>query len=377
MFREVEVSSPFPPFFLTLFRNHFFSSPPPSPQLISVTAGFLLLILLSRGQLKYSLSLKILSSTLWFVAILNVLAFILGTAAIPLVIVLFTAAAILSMTWKKQPHRPKKLEVKEEDLDKGPYMTALSSVSSFYDEGNEKTQIEIERKEGSLAPKGGKEGVSRRDVGDEADVPSTSSSVSFGKVETIHEIPHRKDHPEVGGDKGEGAGRGRILRRKTPQAHLKALRARENSNLVFVVLLIVYFIVIFWKYPLFLVLLSPVVFWSALKYVLSLSSTLGSRIRRLINKTASLIRGSAWLIFPPPLPTITRMFLYGDRMILRLAVMSMGSLVSSFIIIGLVVGVAATVVMLLLEVQVELTHYASVGVKVWNMTLSSNPQLSQ
>ena len=275
----------------------------------------------------------------------------------------------------------KRLEVVEGE---GIYLKALSSVTSLYEEGeklSEETQIDIEKRKASLSPQESKTKVK---VQEEADEPDTASSVSFGKVETIPDVPFKKDQQVgtgggagAGGEKGDGVSPRRNVRRMAPQAHLKAVKARENSNHVFMVLFAAYFGVIFWRYPLFLILLSPLVCWSGLKYLVSLNSTLGTRIRHLLGRVLSVIRGRAWLVFPPPLPTLMRMFLYGDGMILNLAVRSMGSLVSSFIILGLVVGVVVAVVMLLLEVQAELAHYMSVGVKAWNSTLISNPHLSQ
>lgn len=336
------------------------------------------------------MSLKILSSILWYLLILNLSAYLLGSLAIPLVTILFVSAVILSVTWKKKPRSTRNDREAEKCVyDQGDYLSTLSSVTSFYDEGgasNEKTQIEMERKDAGKgagpsmsAPLKGYKGMrgqgsgSHKDViheeeEEEAGIERVAGRTSFGTVEAIHE-------KRISSDKSSEVGSGHHKSGRIK--HLYHRQAKEKSNSVFVVLLIAYFIVMLWKYPLFLFVLMPLALWASLKHAFSLSSTFGTRVRLSISRTASVLRERAWLIAPTPLPTLLRMFLYADRVILQLAVRSTGSLVSSFIIIGLVVGLATAVVLLLLEVQVELTHYMAVGAKVWNMTLASNPQLSE
>lgn len=164
--------------------------------------------------------------------------------------------------------------------------------------------------------------------------------------------------------------------RRGGRGRSRKLQTHENSNLVFVVLLIAYFIVMCWHYPFIVFLLSPLALWALIKHALSLSSTLGSRAVTTVRKVIGGLKEKAWLLAPPPLPMLMRLLLKADSTILKFAVRSTGSLVSAFIITGLVVGVAATVVVLLLKVQVELTHYMTVGARVWNMTVTNNPQLS-
>lgn len=342
-----------------------------------------------RGHEKYSTSAKVLSSLLWFMIVLNISFSLLGSVAVPLVIILFAAAAILSVTWKKRPHGRRRGVIRG-TLDEGHYLTVLPSALAFYDDDDdvegpsseEVTQIKPEREGEAL--NSGVDSPSPRPKRSESAVGlprgetgpiKVKSSVSFGEVErkditdTLHEQERRAPDKT-----GEAVPR-RPPRLKFP--HRKAQGSRENSNLVFVVLLIAYFIVIFWKYPLFLFLLSPLALWAILKHALSLSSTLGERTRHACHRVCFCLREKEWLLIPPPLPTLMRMFLYADRRALRFAVQSTGSLVSAFIIIGLVVGVATSMVLLLLEVKVEMTHYFTVGGKVWNLTVARNPQFSE
>lgn len=154
-------------------------------------------------------------------------------------------------------------------------------------------------------------------------------------------------------------------------------KRHEPSNVVFILLLITYFAVLCWHYPFILFIVVPLLLWALTKHLAAFSSTLTSRLQTAAGHALSAAREKAWLLAPSPLPTMVRLFVYADRAILRVAVRTTGSLVSSFIIIGLVVGVATTVLLLLLKAQAELSHYMTVGAKVWNMTLQSNPQITQ
>lgn len=353
---------------------------------------------------------------------LNLATFLLGSLAAPVVVLLFISAAILSMTWKRpQKQTPQKrdknsnrdstgtgkdspsikrsgacesgedIKASTSEMDSGenedspylgPKVTRSGNIGSK-DISGDGTQ--------SKAGQTGKTGLEEDDGGD--DLTSESSSVSFGPVETITVDPSPANVPkddsarsirgsrtrEGGGGGGSGAGHRREDRRNTrlKAMELKTLRAREQSNLVFVVLLLAYFVVITCKYPLILIILSPLALWALLRHAYSLSPPLEPRVRNITSSFVALWKEKAWLITPPPLPTLFRMYLYADSTVLGLAIRSTGSLVSLFIIFGLVVGVVLGVFFLLLQVQVELAHYMTVGAKVWNLTLTRNPQISE
>lgn len=322
-------------------------------------------------------------------------------------------AAILTLTWKKKIKKAKTSQ--EPGLEEAHYLNVLPSASSlYYDDDSDLDEVPVSVKEGGVAAATSVRGSTVSVPGsssttsslkDEADTGGVrkESSVTFGLVETIEEervevgncSPTALQREKVSGgskhlseDKptssSSTANRSSISRQNERSdsasrrgGRTRSLQAKERSNLVFVVLVIAYFIVMCWHYPLVLFLVFPLALWALFKRALSLSSTLSSRIRDGIQWVTIMLKEWAWLVAPPPLPTLMRMFLYADRRILRLAVTSMGSLVSAFIIIGLIVGVATTVVVLLLKVQVELSHYMTVGAKVWNMTLEGNPQLAQ
>ncbi len=381
--------------------------------------GFLLLLFLTRGkkESRLSLALKILSSLIWFLLVLNLAAVILGSLAPPLVVLLFVSAAILSVTGKKEKKLKKRGKSETDPEGSGgddnniedPYskLTALSSISASSlfedaDTANVDTQIEgvYDEATGSKVSKSGKVGTSgfnKDDAGkigskegeeeeEGDDLYEVPSSVSFGSIESIPlrvgtskddsaKIPRGSKMRE-----GMGAGHRRMEDRRSTRlkaTQVKMQRAREHSNLVFMVLILAYFIVITCKYPLIMFLLSPLALWALLRRAFSLSPPLEPFMRKVVNAAGGVWGEMSWLITPPPLPTLMRMYIYADRTILKLAVQTTGSLVSCFIIIGLVVGVVMGVVALLLQVQVELAHYMTVGAKVWNMTLTRNPQLSE
>ena len=52
----------------------------------------------------------------------------------------------------------------------------------------------------------------------------------------------------------------------------------------------------------------------------------------------------------------------------------MSGLVSMYMIVGLVLAVF---ILLIFEIQVELSHYVSVSATVWNCTVANHPQLKE
>jgi hypothetical protein len=333
-----------------------------------------------------------------------------------LVAVLFVVAAVLTITWKK---KMRKARIAESSPETTHYLNVLPSASSMYDDSDSSDEDipevdgqEVDAHEGDTVSETGVDSIARKESG-----------LSFGKIETIQEkedaspkpgqrerlrsslkhsgpakqssITGSTKQPSISGSSKQlyskqssvtGGSISRLSgvermdsrsRRGRVRSTFLKVQERENSNLVFVVLGVAYFIVMCWHYPLVLFLVVPLALWALFKRALRLSSTLSSRIQNTLQQGLSVIKKWAWLIAPPPLPTLMRMFLFADRWILRLAVRLMGSLVSAFIIIGLIVVVATTVVVLLLKVQVELSHYMTVCANVWNMTLKGNPQLEQ
>lgn len=438
----------------TPFLNPFTLFPPslPSPhtQLVSLTIGFLL-ILLIRGQAsRHSTALQVLSSILWYLAILNLLTYLLGSIAVLLVTTLYAVAGILTLTWKKPVRSsiPRIRTTAEPDSSERSthYLDVLPSVSSLCDEAEAETSNdEMEAPKNFLQPQNLGPQISRgsqdsrgpqdargsqdsrgvldtndsrvsqdsrgslvhrttsapeasgTSTADGADVgglvvdETVRGSVSFGSTTTIKDqsathkdqslTPHSSNttitkEKERGGKASGKESPSSVGLRRGGRSRSRKAQTRENSNPVFVVLLIAYFIVICWHYPFFLFVLSPLALWALVKRALSLSSTLGSRAICTVRSVITGLKERAWLIAPPPLPMLMRVLLKADSTILKLAVRTTGSLVSAFIILGLVVGVAATIVVLLLKVQVELTHYMTVGARVWDMTVTNNPRLS-
>ena len=316
----------------------------------------------------------------------------------PAVTTVFITAAILHSTWKTQLRKPSMKEDVAVNTKAEHYLESLESVSSLFslsEEDVRRDSEELTRSEPltlSASKLADQEDTNNKDSGEDAeskelqadiqgtDTARQKSSVSFGSVEVLATSDNeqaRKDSFESTQQQKESfestQRHYRIIRK---QAQMSSQNFHQGSNLVFVVLSIACLMVMFWKYPLILFILSPFALWSFLKHIFSIFSTLGALVKKASEKVKVLLFDRKWILFPFPLPTILRMYLFVDRMILRLTVKSVGTLASSFIIIGLVVGVATASVFLIFEIQVELSHYATVAGVVWNKTLTNNPQVS-
>ena len=158
-----------------------------------------------------------------------------------------------------------------------------------------------------------------------------------------------------------------------------ALRAQKSNNYAFVVLIAACCLIFIWKHPLILFLLVPLILWVAFGRIFYLyiqpQIQLQFSMQVITSEIASLFGGKMRLFFPPPIITLGRMFLFLDHMIIKLAVKSVGEIVSMCIIAGLLVGVSTASVLLVLQIYVELGHYVAVGAVVWNKTLAANPQI--
>lgn len=157
--------------------------------------------------------------------------------------------------------------------------------------------------------------------------------------------------------------------------------ARAQSNRVFIVLFTACFVVYVWRHPLLVLLFTPFVVWSALKYTFKLAvnryskqiSTLGARWRSF----KSVIHSRKSVLFPSPIPTIVQLYLAFDKKVLGLVRSSMGGIMTSFIIVSLLILTTAVTVMLLFEIQVEVMHYVSSALTVWNNTMADSEQINE
>lgn len=391
-------------FNLTLYLSSF--------QLGFLFLGFVLLTITKNHSDSLS---TFLSSILWFLGLLNVSFHLLGSLAVLATLCLFLVAVILSFMWrnKTQIHH-----AKEEPI--------LAAVSELHSEG-EASSERVTRDEHHIAPapsgmeccktlaaisstdvkeslvrkrklnKGASKSLKFTDIKPATREDSCSSiggSISSINMETLSDIESSVEgeakgvtcmmlattsSEEVDGSPVRTTSRFRL--QHTTVSAESALRARKSNNYVFVVLIVACLMVCFWKYPLLFVLLVPLLLWVVLGKVLypyiRPHVQLRLRMRAIILTIASLFSSKTWLFFPPPITTLGRMFLLVDHMILKLAIQSVGGIVSLCIIVGLLVSVTAAFVLLMFQIQVELSHYVTVGTVVWNKTLEANPQLVQ
>ena len=152
-----------------------------------------------------------------------------------------------------------------------------------------------------------------------------------------------------------------------------------QSNKVFITLTSACLLVLLWKYPLLLLMLVPLSVLSLLKFVVSLAVK-DSFICKLAEVTIDDIpwlRRRKAVLFPSPMPKLFQMYVSADKKFLNFVKNSTGSLLSAFIIISLVIVSISGVVLLIIAVLFELTHYKSVAVGVWNRTIADNLQVTE
>ncbi len=279
-----------------------------------------------------SLPTKVLSTSLWFIAIFNITSYVFGaTIALTAVLVLFAAAVGVS-AWEwhcygeggRRGAREKGTDVPEE-----------SAI--------DKTTVRLDRTE----------------VGEEG---GSGGRVTERSESTLAEFPPGVDEPD----------------RKYRRVPVK--ESEKKANYVFLVLSAAVVVMLLWKYPLFHLLIIPLALWSAIKFIISRALVQGSSARQMTSYRSSVegwIHARSSLLFPTPMPTLFRMFVSLDRRVLRVIRGTIDSSVSAFIILGLMVLGVGVAVFLLFQIQVELTHYVTMTVNVWERMVASSPQLQE
>ena len=397
-------------------------------QLCSLPVGFIVLLLLSRRS-EYTTALKILSTSLWFLTFLNITAYLLGSALVPAMVALFVSAAVLSFYQKVKDiftiGKPRRMQlrkakggeesideekVSEEDslLERGITRKVAESVGDDL-VGN--TSIDIEKGEqGSTTEKerGSSEsaqidcqessrvkkdldaggGIENGDGGPVEDEKQLRT-VSFEPVVTQSETPLKEkvtgggedralSQPEEGVDEVDA--KFRLASRHVHPSEFDVDKARAQSNQVFLLLLVICLVVTVWKYPFLLFLLMPFFLWILIKHLLTLAVVQQSALCQL---PATWSRIQTWIasrkevLFPSPLPTLLKMYIGVDNKVLNAVKRSLGSLMSMCIIVGLMTTGLAVFILLIFEIQVELSHYVNVSVTVWNRTVANHPQLKE
>lgn len=375
-------------------------------QLVTVMVGFSLLLIITRSQvqLKYATALAILSTLVWFLAMLNVTAYVFGnTVALPLVSCLFVVGAAVSFATSIKSmldttNGKNSAELPKFGLEKkggghrclgGHEMEAGGRGGGRLREESPSELKEVkclgDQEPGELeAPAQSESDLSQTDrlglhgPGDEV----TRSRVSFGPITRLS--PER-----VVGTLDEANGRGvEGMASRTPPQSQSALPQKESStsdnfsqsDFVFLVLYILFFMTVFWTYPFLLILLVPFAIWSGLKRVVShglYENTFLWKLSPFFRSLRGWVGTRQSLLLPEPIPTLIRLYFLVDKNVLKIARGSVDSLMSAFIIFGLLVSGLALMVFLVLQIQVELSHYFTMMTAVWNRTLASNPQLAE
>lgn len=160
------------------------------------------------------------------------------------------------------------------------------------------------------------------------------------------------------------------VHRKSPHAE-----SHHHSNLVFVALFSVCTVVVFWLHPFLFYALIPSCAWLVVKYLCS--GLMLPRTVSFLSGVASFVRTWVDYVMPLPLSSLTHLFFSFDRLCAYIVKASLGSLVSVNIIAGLVLVVVCGVLLLGFQTQVELRHFGSVVMSIWNSTVSIHPHLSQ
>ena len=364
-------------------------------QLLTVLLGFALLMVVARSSLRYLTAFSILSTVVWFLALLHIAAYVLGSAlALPLVIGLFLTGGVVSFATAlkgflgggNKSTKSAKLRgwVGEEEEGGGEGVERERGEA----EDDSPAVLEEVRCSGDLSEAGGEEGegiaaetglrVADEELASEndrpnfegpADVEQTESHVSFGTVTRFS--------PEKPAEEKAGRTPTTSAPRREPTT---SEAARSQSYYIFLGLYSMFFVVVFWTYPFLLVLLVPFIVWGALKrailFGINQKTAVGhvTPILRTFQEWVSLQRA---LLFPAPLPTLSRLFLSLDRTVLKFAKGSVDSLISLVIIVGLLVSGLGLAVFLVLQIQMELSHYVAMMGAVWERVVESSPQLEE
>ena len=360
-------------------------------QLATLTVGFVLLLVITKSQvrLKYTTALTILSTCVWFLAMLNGAGYVVGgTLALPLVVCLFVAGATVSfaVTIRNmlEPSNSMKLRRSAERRrggEGGGEKGDVPGVEGAKEECDDSSGLEEVKCSGDLRVCDGDIDEDEGEMTLATDPPSKSfsdslslgdlkekSRVSFGAVTEVS--------PQYTPEAREFATEAKILHRHSASDSDKGL---SQSDYIFLGLYVSFFVMMFWTYPFLLFLLIPFGVWGALKRAISFgrSSASLSKLLPTLSRLGCWLVARKSLLVPTPIPTLLQLYLVIDRKILKIAKGSLDTLISLFIISGLLVGVLGLTVFLVLQIQVELSHYITMMSAVWERALAGNPQLAE
>ncbi len=305
-----------------------------------------MLLVLGRHS-HYPLATKVLSTCLWVLAILNVASYVLGaTVALPAVAILFAIASGISL-WRS---------LRGEE----------GGTKSGGQEGREERPLPLERADTKAAARS----VSGDFESEEREGKKEEELVVVETVGASKEVTELLE-TQAGVDE--------------PDRRLRLTPGRESekkdSDYVFLVLSAAVLMMLLWRYPFFLLLLSPLALWTAVKFVISLTvvreSVVVIQAPGLKSSLERWVGARKSLFFPTPMPTLFSMYIFVDKKVLRVVRGTIDSIMSAFIILGLVVLGLGVTIFLVFEIQVELSHYVTMSVNVWDRMVTSSPQLQE
>lgn len=328
--------------------------------------------------------MKILSICLWFLALLNVGVYFLGSVAVPIVITTFGVASLsnivwpfLKNTWKQRKSgRPQRSILKQGLIRQATESIEILGIPSFMNDGDEESLTKPLTKEEeaflpavAISSESSDNLRSRRVYTESSCEIGQQKSVSFAPTQAL--TPSKLKKSEYHGVNVTDEIDGKYVHTSSMSA-----KARSQSDQVFLILFIACLMVTLWKYPILLLCLVPFAIWCSLKRVIFSTFDQESFFLKTWPGFRDWIKCKQWILFPPPMPTILAAFVYLDKKVLNATKGMIGSLVSAFIIIVMLLLMVTGLVFFFFEIQVELVHYVTVGFTVWNGTVASHLQSS-
>ncbi len=338
-------------------------------------------------------ALKVLSVCLWIIALLTVSTYFIGSLAIPVIFSLFVASIIAScvaMTRKEQDNvLPQKCNKRVEEglLEKG---LSAENIQRLYLQESE-LEVSILGAESDPGPidsiqeKSLRETRKRKQVSfnpsavvkpcPQADSPIPSlDDVNPQLIPLLKKSSHHLKSTGVEQPKGMEEIDGTV-----PISPRHVIVQAQNNN-IFFVLLTACLLLVLWKHPTLFLLLIPFAIWSCIKHAFTLTvvkHSVGEQLLHLSQTITKWFHAQNTILIPWPMPMMYTIYLFIDKKVLEAMKKTIGSLVSALIIFVLLVGVFTAAVLLVLQIKVEVTHYANSAGSVWNNTVTTSPQIRE
>ena len=317
--------------------------------------------------------LKLISVSLWFLILVNITSWCLGSMALPLVTFLFLLS---SLFYSQTPSTPRSLKKQTSIAD-----VVSDSLKSF---SAPTAQDVLSQDEEEWLPDDQPEVVSDSSYQDE--LTEKHSLVHFS--EPLHQASPQESPPSpaLSSTKDDEVDFARPPPRRSKKKPIRQMSEFEEeiskthrpSDHLFLLLYTCCMVVLLWRHPLFLLLLAPIVAWNIFKR-LSSKFEVTHRIAYLCKSTsrntlACTERHSSSL-FPHPLPTLYNFFIEADKRVLHFTRDLVGSIVSLCMIAGMLIGCVGVAMLLVAQIQLELTNTVGLTVQLLNSSVADSPWL--